>query len=176
MGMKLHIGGSERRTGWTVVNIASGDHVDIVADCRAIPVEPNTCDEVYASHVLEHIQKAEVGKTLRHWHDLLVPGGRLRVAVPDLQTLCRLYVDDRISTYGTWQLVSYIYGGQTNAHDYHRCGFSEDTLRSALEETGYAEIRQVAEFGEFRDCSYAHFLNGSISLNMEAIKPCEPNA
>lgn len=171
MGTKLHIGGSERRAGWTVVNIADGDHVDIVADCREIPIEAGTCDEVYASHVLEHIEKADVGKALRHWFDLLASGGRLRVAVPDLRTLCRLYLDDKVSTYGCWQLISYIFGGQTNEHDFHRCGFDSETLRSALEETGFVDIKQVDQFGEFTDCSYAWFLNGTISLNMEARKP-----
>lgn len=171
MGTKLHIGGSERRAGWTVVNIAAGDHVDIVADCREIPIEPGTCDEVYASHVLEHVDRADVGKALRHWCDLLRPGGRLRVAVPDLQKLCKLYADDMISTLGAWQITAFIYGGQMNEHDYHRCGFSDDTLRSSLEECGFVDVQRVDYFSEFRDCSFAWLLNGSISLNMEARKP-----
>jgi predicted SAM-dependent methyltransferase len=171
MGMKVHIGGSERRADWTVVNIAPGEHVDIIADCRYIPLEPGTCEEIYASHVLEHVDRADVGKALRHWYDLLEPGGRLRIAVPDLRKLCELYVSDMVSTYGSWHITAYIFGGQTNEHDYHRCGFSDDTLRSALEETGFVNIERRDYFDTFRDCSFACLLNGSISLNMEARKP-----
>ena len=32
--LRLHIGGRERREGWTVFNIEPGPHVDHVGDCR----------------------------------------------------------------------------------------------------------------------------------------------
>lgn len=56
--MKLHVGAGreDRREGWTNLDIADWDGVDIVADITDhIPLEDDTVEEMLASHVIEHI-------------------------------------------------------------------------------------------------------------------------
>ena len=49
--------------------------------------------EIYASHVLEYMGfKHEMPAALTEFHRVLLPGGGLRIGVPDLAVLCALYV------------------------------------------------------------------------------------
>jgi predicted SAM-dependent methyltransferase len=60
---------------------------------RGIPY-PNSCfDVVYHSHVLEHFSKVEAPQFLRECFRVLAPSGIIRVVVPDLECIARLYVE-----------------------------------------------------------------------------------
>ena len=91
-GIKLHIGGLEKREGWAILDALPGPIVDHVGNCNDLSFLANeSCCEVYASHVLEHLgYNGELPKTLEGIHRVLKPGGRLRASVPDLETLCRM--------------------------------------------------------------------------------------
>lgn len=170
MGMKLHIGGAERRDGWTVVDARPGEHVDIVADCRSIPLPNESVESIYASHVLEHVPMHEVRKTLRHWWRLLQSQGQLAIAVPDMTVLAKLLLDDMLSTEARIQVMQLIYGGHLHEHDVHHAGFTEELICAALNDAGFGKIERHKEFGLFRDCSYVQFLGLPFSINLVAQK------
>ncbi len=54
--------------------------------------DADTFDAVYHSHVLEHIPRDKAPGFLRECLRVLRPGGILRVVVPDLETIARLYL------------------------------------------------------------------------------------
>jgi predicted SAM-dependent methyltransferase len=60
---------------------------------EGIPFEDNTFDVVYHSHLLEHFPKIKGEEFMKECYRVLRPGGILRVAVPDLEQICRLYID-----------------------------------------------------------------------------------
>ncbi len=167
---KLHIGGQERRNGWSVVDVLPGACVDIVADCRNLPLLDSTVAEIYASHVLEHLSyQGEVLAALREWHRVLVPAGLLRISVPDLPTLCRLYAEENNREI-RFHLMRILYGGQTTPHDFHYTGFDWELLSQYLSEAQFSTMRTVRELGEFDDCSGLRIHGRPISLNIEARK------
>ena len=56
--MKLHIGGKEIKDGWKILNIQKFDGVDYQGDISDLSqFEDNSIDEIYASHVVEHVPK-----------------------------------------------------------------------------------------------------------------------
>lgn len=56
-GIKLHIGGREGRQGWYVLDVNPAAHVDHVGNCNDLSfLDDASCSEVYASHVLEHLE------------------------------------------------------------------------------------------------------------------------
>lgn len=57
-----------------------------------IPFENNSFDLVYHSHVLEHFSKDDGEKFIAECFRVLKPGGILRVAVPDLERIARIYL------------------------------------------------------------------------------------
>src|SRR5208283_3782499 len=51
---------------------------------RGLPIESGTAEALYRSHMLEHLDRREADLFLKEARRLLVSGGILRVAVPDL--------------------------------------------------------------------------------------------
>ena len=97
--LRVNIGGQGAKVGWKVLNILPADYVDYLRDCTDLSCfEDGTVDEFYASHVLEHLgYMGELQQTLREVNRALKPGGVFRISVPDLEVLCRLFIDKRYS-------------------------------------------------------------------------------
>lgn len=171
-GIKLHIGGREKRDGWMILDALPGPTVDHVGNCTDLSFLPDaSCAEVYASHVLEHLgYDSELPKTLAGIYRVLRPGGRLRAAVPDLDTLCRLFLDRSLDGNGRFHVMRMMFGGRTTAYDVHYAGLNFEFLTAYLREVGFRDIRRVPEFGLFNDTSTLVFGNAPISLNVEARK------
>src|SRR5688572_28270708 len=93
--LRLHIGGQEPHPEWKIVNVMPGEHTDFVRSCTDLsPFASESVAEIYASHVVEHLgYKRDLHTALLEFHRVLVPGGVLRVSVPDLTTLCALFLD-----------------------------------------------------------------------------------
>jgi SAM-dependent methyltransferase len=91
----LNIGcGSRYHPAWTNLDIAPRGPGVLAHDAsRGLPFADATFDVVYHSHVLEHVRRPEALPFLRDCRRVLKPGGVLRVAVPDLEQICRLYLD-----------------------------------------------------------------------------------
>lgn len=60
---------------------------------KPLPFRDGTVDAVYASHVLEHLDRDQGRRLLRDCWRILKPGGVARIVVPDLEDLCRFYLD-----------------------------------------------------------------------------------
>ncbi len=78
---------------WMNVDIAS-PHPAVMDHnlLDGIPLPDATCDAVYHSHMLEHLPKWQVPGFLAECHRVTRPGGVIRVAVPDLEQICRHYL------------------------------------------------------------------------------------
>jgi predicted SAM-dependent methyltransferase len=169
---RLHIGGQVRADGWTVVDVQPGAVVDIVASCVDLGVIADaSVSEVYASHVLEHLGFREVPRALSEWHRVLEPGGRVSISVPDLAKLGPTLAHPRLENHVRDWIIAVIYGGQTDDHDFHKIGFTFETLGRYLQQAGFAKIMRVAEFDLFEDSSRLRLGPTLISLNMMARKP-----
>jgi predicted O-linked N-acetylglucosamine transferase (SPINDLY family)/predicted SAM-dependent methyltransferase len=170
--LRVNIGGQGAKAGWKVLNILPADYVDYLRDCTDLSCfEDGTVDEFYASHVLEHLgYMGELQQTLREVNRALKPGGVFRISVPDLEVLCRLFIDKRYSAESRFDIMRIIFGGQIDAYDFHKVGLTWENLVPMLEEAGFASSRRVSEFDIFEDYSSARVDGQLISLNVEAVK------
>ena len=57
-----------------------------------IPAKSNSVDCIYHSHLLEHLNLEQGELLTRECHRVLKPGGILRIALPDLERICRDYL------------------------------------------------------------------------------------
>jgi predicted SAM-dependent methyltransferase len=56
------------------------------------PFSENIADSIYACHVFEHISYRRQLAVLRRWLEILKPGGRLLLSVPDFDKLANIYM------------------------------------------------------------------------------------
>jgi predicted SAM-dependent methyltransferase len=175
------------------INLGCGDRPIsgfLNVDCRDIPsIEyPNTkidelacfddelADYVYASHVLEHIQREKTMATLLEWNRILKVGGMLRIAVPNWDSIIRLYS----RTHDLTNLINFMYGGREEPSNCHYRMFNYEILRTLLWEAGFKRITKYdwreTEHAEHDDFSKAYVPhmdteNGILmSLNVQCIK------
>jgi predicted SAM-dependent methyltransferase len=172
MSRKLHLGGRQAAPDWEIFDALPGPAVDHLGNAKDLSCfADDTFEELYASHILEHFDYVnDLEQALKEWHRVLMPGGVIYISVPDMETLCRLYLDERRSPADRWMSMRMIFGGHTDPYDYHQVGLSEIFLGNFLHRAGFQGIRRVREFGLFHDSSSIQVDGVLISLNMIAFK------
>lgn len=111
------------------------DHPNVIkTSMDALPFEDNSVDEIYSSHALEHIGKYHVPPTLREWYRVLKPTGHIELHVPDLKWCVLNWLMKGEPT--DWNLDT-IFGNQEHAGEYHRTGFTVESLRNYVAQAGF---------------------------------------
>lgn len=90
----LNVGcGSTLHSHWVNLDVAPAPGVIPHDLRRALPFADASFDAVYGSHVLEHLEPDAGSRLIGECHRVLRPGGVLRLVVPDLERIARLYLD-----------------------------------------------------------------------------------
>ena len=95
MARYLNLGcGGRYHPDWSNIDIAPSGPGVIGHDLsRGIPLGDASCHVVYHSSVLEHLRRPDALPFMRECCRVLRPGGIVRLGVPDLERICRLYVE-----------------------------------------------------------------------------------
>jgi len=99
---RLHLGcGARVIEGW--INIdekldpsVSSDLLQHFAalDLRErLPYDTGSVDRIFSEHFLEHLHRHDAVKLLKECRRVMIPGGVIRVSVPDLRTLIDKYLE-----------------------------------------------------------------------------------
>ena len=87
--------GSRFHPAWVNVDIVPSDPLVTACDLsKTFPFPDGFFDVVYHSNVLEHIRREDAPAFMRACCRILRPRGILRVAVPDMEQICRLYLEN----------------------------------------------------------------------------------
>ena len=92
--MRANLGcGSQICQDWINIDLVRTGPGVVAHDLSTgIPLPDASCEVVYHSHVLEHLRRPDAQFFMRECFRVLKPGGILRVAVPDLEQICRQYL------------------------------------------------------------------------------------
>lgn len=109
--------------------------IDICCEFFDLPnhVKPESCEEIQMTHVLEHFDMKKVPPVLDVLKQLLAPGGKLYLEVPNFYW----HALEIISNPKNRQIVEYAFGGQKNEWDYHYNGFTPEILDEDLKLAGF---------------------------------------
>jgi predicted SAM-dependent methyltransferase len=177
MALKLHLGcGTKHIEGYINIDIRYLPKVDEVNNIKFLRnYKDNSVDVIYACHVLEHFSRWDYENVLRRWYDLLKPGGILRVAVPNFQSVCEFY----IKTKDLSKVMGILYGGQDYDENYHYVTFDFNTMSTSLQKIGFTKVKEYdwkqTEHSHVDDFSKAYIPHMDstgilMSLNIEAQK------
>ncbi len=176
--MKLHIGcGDVIIPGWTNLDIDNLPGVDINDDARTLSKIPDeSCDIIYACHILEHLGRHEVGNVLKTWTKKLKKNGMVRLAVPDFEKAIQWYQKNPHLE----DVLGLIIGGQKTKYDFHKMVFDKKKITELLIDSGFSDIKEwdwrKTEHSDIDDYSQAYLPhmdkeNGLLmSMNIEATK------
>lgn len=160
----LHIGCGHKRKDqttrgfnsaqWTELRLdidpsVQPDIVGTMTDMAA--VADASIDAIFSSHNLEHLYPHEVPLALREFLRVLKPDGFAVITCPDLQSVCRLVAEDKltepayIAPAGPIAPLDILYGHRAslargNLYMAHRCGFTQKVLIATLQAVGFAAM------------------------------------
>jgi len=186
--IKLNLGCGHRKIhGFINVDIREDLNPDFIANVTEIHKHFKEADLIYACHVLEHFprnassfQPITWRDTLKSWYKTLKPGGVLRLAIPDIEQVCKLYLSTGNLDIFDGALYASFNGGQKYDFDFHYHCWDFKTIKRDLQEIGFKEVRKYdwrqTEHFFIDDYSQAYLphmdkINGNLmSLNVEAVK------
>jgi SAM-dependent methyltransferase len=151
---KPDVGPGLRSEDWREIrlDIDPAARPDIVASILDMSVVPDaSVDAVYSSHNIEHLYPHEVPIALAEFLRVLKPAGFLLLTCPDLQSICRLVVEDKldqpayVSAGGPIAPHDVLYGHRPqlaagNLYMAHRTGFTLRTLIDTLRAAGFRSM------------------------------------
>ena len=124
---------------------------------RPLPWEDAAAESVYTSHTLEHLTKEEGQRLLSECYRVLVPGGILRVVVPDLRHVVLRYMNGHTSAEDFLEDLGVLYSvprsrlrrAVTPYVEFpHKCMYDQEALLRALKRSGFdCKIRAPFESG-----------------------------
>lgn len=108
-------------------------------------------DAIFSSHNIEYLYPHEVPLALKEFLRVLMPDGYVVLTCPDLQSVSKLIVEDKltepayVSPAGPIAPLDILYGhrpalARGNLYMAHRCGFTQKTLNAAFKEAGFASV------------------------------------
>ncbi len=171
--MKLNIGCGWRDFGKDWISIDGGEYEHLDSkDILNLPYNDNTVDLVYASHTLEYFDRLEAIDVLVEWKRVLKTGGKIQLAVPDFEAMCKMYLE---RDYPIEMFEGTLFGRMFMGSQkiYHKTTYDFKSLKALLISLGFKKVRVFKS--NYDDYSQADRpkLNGkkiSISLNVEAEK------
>lgn len=129
---------------WTNINfISTGEGVIAHNLKQGIPFPDESFDVVYHSHVLEHFPKSEAEAFIKECYRVLRPQGILRVVVPDLEEITRMYLhslDKASAGFGSiplWQIYLFCLTVESGSYSLMKYVSSKLGCSPGFEELAY---------------------------------------
>lgn len=179
----LHLGCGKRKIlGFINVDLAKYGHIRYRRPVEDLSVfKSNSVDLIYASHIFEYFGRIEAVKVLKEWKRVLKKGGVLRLAVPDFESLVKVYKKYKKlgmilgPLYGRWPIPG------AKKIVYHKTVYDFPSLKKTLEENGFKLVRRYdwrktpphKDYDDFSQAYIPHMDKEKgmlISLNVEAVK------
>jgi hypothetical protein len=151
------------RPQWSEVRLdidpaVAPDVIGTMTDMAA--VASGSVQAVFSSHNIEHLYPHEVPVALAEFLRVLDDDGFAVITCPDLQSVCALVAQDRltdaayVSPAGPISPLDIIYGHREplaagNLYMAHRCGFTRRVLEGTLRSAGFQSVASLARPARF---------------------------
>ena len=169
----LHVGCGPKRKDRTTAGFADWselrfdidesvqpDLVGTMTDMSSVSTE--SVDAVFSSHNIEHLYPHEVPVALSEFLRILKPDGFAVITCPDLQAVCALVAEDKLtepaytSPAGPIAPLDILHGhrppmARGNLYMAHRCGFTEKVLSKTLQTSGFKRVASMKRGSPYFD-------------------------
>lgn len=136
------------------------DIIGTMTDMSAVP--DGSVDAIFSSHNIEHLYAHEVPLAIAEFLRVLRPDGFVVVTCPDLQSVCKLVAEDKlteaayVTRAGAIAPLDILYGfrpalASGNHYMAHHCGFTLKVLSQTLHGCGFAAVAGARREAPFFD-------------------------
>lgn len=157
---KLHIGcGRVPLDGWINTDICVNESIKYLDASGIFPFKEETFQYVFSEHLFEHLDVSQGISMLNECYRVLESGGRIRISMPNLEFLVRMYnnPDEPLHRqYIEWSLTNFnpfvadLFPGKDYPMAFivnnfiqnwgHRMVYDKATIKILLERTGFKQI------------------------------------
>lgn len=163
-GVRINLGsGHWKFEGWVNVDLDRDSRPDVCANlARGLPFRSGSADLMHSEDFLDQLELDHARRFLLECHRILKPGGVIRILVPDLQKMARLYLHQPERLLALWRDHvgiplqtgtagevfnlgmrfaghSFMYDGETFAGLLAGCGF--EARRQSFNQSDVPELR-----------------------------------
>lgn len=135
---------------WTHLDIMPWEHIELVVDYAAIPLEPASVDEIWAGDVIEHVPVWRHAEVFSEWNRVLKPGGLIAGTTPNPGHAMRAYLDQRLSYE---DMIGALYGKGNRPTEVHYCTYGKEMLVDLLGRYGF-DVQDFSESPGPPDCPW----------------------
>jgi len=147
---RLNMGcGPRHIPGWLNADLNVGPGIDLAGDIRrGLPLDTDSIHYIVAMHMLQDLPYPDIPVALRELKRILIPGGVLRLGLPDLDKAIRAYLagdhgyfhvpDSDAGAIGTKLVTQIIWYGSV------RTPFTFDCIEELLGREGFHSVRRCA--------------------------------
>ncbi|MEC4805045.1 MAG: methyltransferase domain-containing protein [Jaaginema sp. PMC 1079.18] len=138
---------------------------------KGLKIPPESCDLIYAAHVLEHLSLADFQIAMANIYSYLKPGGTFRAVVPDLEQYIQSYwqqrQDEKVATQAAKNFMTasglgwnrprqtwYDRVREALANYRHQWMWDRPSLQAAFSEHGFKNPR-FCTYGDWHDPRFA---------------------
>lgn len=155
--LSVNIGaGPFGEVGWVNIDMFNMPNISFTYDCRKkLPFLDNTVKRIRCEHMLEHLdRKEEAPAFLKECLRCLMPGGIIRIIVPDVKIFIDAYHENTTDSWARlknafsnfnddWlpmDVLNHIFR-QDGEHKY---GYDFETLKASLTKAGFTNVTQAS--------------------------------
>lgn len=144
--LKLNLGsGGIEYPGYLSVDLHDR-RATIIMDATKLDFEENSVAEIMASHLFEHLNPYHCLDILKGWFRVLKPGGKLVMEMPDIEQLCKRFIN--ANTGERYGILNAVYGSvnttgegdQSNITSPHLFGWWPQSIGDMLYGAGFVDI------------------------------------
>jgi len=194
---KLQIGaGENNKPGWLNTDIEPVRDQAYLDATERFPLPDGSIHYIYHEHLIEHISYQQGQAMLKESYRVLAPGGKMRVATPNLRKFVGLFQETKSPqeqnyivekmAWHQWPVTPdpecYILNQQLREWG-HRFVYTPKLLRASLEAEGFQDVKELSA-GESSDAVFRSIelrafssvqdVNKFESLVFEAVRPATP--
>lgn len=153
-GRPLHWGcGGVTPADWINSDAQEGTGIDISADIvkDGLPLKSASIPFIASHHALQQLEISDIINALRELHRVLVPGGVLRLGLPDFEKAMEAYQKGDHDYYLCWDwksdagnFIAFVMDAYMMDHNYTRTPMIFEFAEELLEMAGFVEVHRLS--------------------------------
>lgn len=139
MKIEFGCGANPTKEGFLTCDIRDLPGIDFVCPAWEIvdQVEPNSVDEIFSRHFLEHLTFVQADKLVGIWFIILKSGGVCELAVPNMEYHIAQWIKGKNMDHARAGFWGHQREGEFEVWDVHKSGYNQRTLTELFISKGF---------------------------------------